>query len=99
MVMFAKRYRCKNERIPMCDRGDGSPPRKKCRYCGSEFYIEEGLYGVFDWRGDNLYDPADAKSWHKTDDKASSAAEGEEVSRWVPASMLYPSTNTVRRGA
>lgn len=69
-------------------RGNGKPRAKKCAYCGSAWYIEEGQWGVFVWsggRGDyrrdnalNLFEqPAKAESF------ADDHTQDNYVVRWV----------------
>ena len=58
---MAKRHECVTNMSVHCTKGSGVPKRRKCAWCGSGFLVEEGVYGVFEWRGDGRYKLEDAK--------------------------------------
>jgi hypothetical protein len=67
-----------------CDKGAGTSPRQKCRHCGARLATARGLYGVFVWRGDGHYRPADALATFTREGAAERFASADErrVVRW-----------------
>jgi hypothetical protein len=54
-VRFATRYRCSLNGFVSCTRGDGTPRRRKCATCGAALLVEQGVHGIYVWRGDGRY--------------------------------------------
>lgn len=83
---WATRHRCVYDVSVQCTNGNGKPTRKKCRYCGGSLCIEQGLWGVFSWRGDGRYPVENA---HRTfvresvADTWATATSPDYVVRWI----------------
>jgi hypothetical protein len=95
---LANRYTCPNEGKPgaglVHDRGNGQPPRLRCRTCKGVLAIHTGLWGVFEWEGGNgRYREEDAIELHTRHGRAQHLADrgnrvtpegGNLVVRWIP---------------
>lgn len=78
------------------------PASGKCKGCGAPLTVEQGLHGVYLWRGDGRYRAVDALALCFTEAHAQRVADRETtarpdhrggvVVRWVTASDLEPST-------
>jgi len=77
-----------------CTKGDGKPKRQKCAYCGGQLVTEQGVYGAFDWTGENRYPAENALKTFRTDKACEAWIRGHPeqnrgpgglVSRWIPA--------------
>lgn len=94
MKRLARRYACSLIDRPGAglavfhDKGEGSPPRKRCRYCRGEFNVQEGLWGVFVWRGDGHYPMADAVETSSSLRGAERLAVDALVVRWIPKDVV-----------
>ena len=84
------RYSCSNETNAAAGfrafhrKGNGKPRAKKCSYCGSAFYVEEGQWGVFVWsggRGD--YRPENAVKLFENEQKANTFADEHAHDNYV----------------
>jgi hypothetical protein len=93
---LATRYRCisASSIAGHHTSGNGKPARKKCAYCGGQFYAETGLYGVFHWVPQaTVNDYAEGKALHTshreapmqkiTDDAYAASADSDLVVRWI----------------
>jgi hypothetical protein len=82
---FAKRYCCMSNISKLCDRGEGQPPRKSCRYCKSALLVAEGMWATYPWQADNRYSPLDAQALYLRRSVAEQAADRHGyVVRWLP---------------
>jgi hypothetical protein len=45
----------------------GKPKSKKCPGCGGHWLIQEGMFGVFTWRGDGRYRLEDAHATYSSE--------------------------------
>jgi hypothetical protein len=84
---MAKRYYCPAQQLGWgCDRGSGTAPRPKCRYCGTELITETGSHCVFHWRADSRYQAKDAVRVYQSPKAAQKYADdhGDDlVVRWI----------------
>lgn len=87
---MAFRYSCSNETNASAGlrafhkKGSGKPRAKKCSYCGSPFYIEEGSWGVFVWSGGVAdYRPESAVKLFENEQKANTFADGHAHDNYV----------------
>lgn len=63
---MAIRHQCSLRVTDRCAQGSGRGPAK-CRGCGGAVYRQEGVYGVFTWRGDGKYRIEDAHATYQTE--------------------------------
>lgn len=66
---MAFRYRCTLDVSVHCVRGRGKGPGK-CPKCGGPIFVQEGVYGVFTWRGDGRYRREDAHAVYQVEGAA-----------------------------
>lgn len=59
--------------------GYGKPRSKRCTYCGGAWLVEDGVHGVFTWRGDGRYPLADAVKTFVREAAASRYAETANI--------------------
>jgi hypothetical protein len=85
---LATRYSCLYQGTIRCE-GDQSK-RTKCKYCGSQIYTQQGLWGVFTWTGDGRYSLADAHRTFVRKSAADKYTTNDEtyVVRWLPIESL-----------
>lgn len=55
MAVQGRRHYCTAGHYYPHTKGDGAAKRKKCAHCGGRIDVQEGVYGVFVWRGDGRY--------------------------------------------
>lgn len=79
----AFRYWCPARVSAHCQHGTGKPRAAKCHRCGSEFLVQAGIWGVFEWRGDGRYRLEDAASTYVRLASAEKARKGDQVVRFV----------------
>jgi hypothetical protein len=87
MSVTGRRHYCPAGRYYPHTNGDGAPKRKKCAYCGSRIEVQEGVYGVFVWRGDGRYRRENAERLFAREAKADAyiAIDPRFVVRWLIA--------------
>lgn len=93
------RYECRHKmdagsRAVFHKSGYGKPRSKRCTYCGGGWFVEDGVHGVFQWRGDGRYALADAvktfsrevaaERYANAENDRASYGERNLVVRWVP---------------
>jgi hypothetical protein len=98
--MMAFKYECSNSENTAAGtrgfhkKGNGKPRAKKCSYCGSAFYVEEGQWGVFVWDGRGDYRREDAVKLFESPKKAEELAysdtgvEDNYCVRWVYSNQV-----------
>ena len=75
----SRRFVCASDRSVVCDRGEGSPTRKACHYCGSPFRLLEGTWALFVWRQDGQYPLASAVRTCRSKGAADRACSGTDL--------------------
>ena len=70
----------------------GKPTTKKCRDCGGQWFVLQGAYGVFTWRGDGRYRVEAAHATFASEARAQALADQHPRDNWVvrflPESVL-----------
>ena len=81
----ATKWQCEHAKWTSCSRGDGTPKRKKCAYCGGRIRVLHGLWGVFAWTGDGHYPLSNALATFTSRKRADAAADKGDntVVRWI----------------